>query len=105
MGVPRVWLVAVGVRVDVIALRSDGGVLRSGDVFVVVGTRRRPSRPRSSAPTAPGCRLVGCPAGRDRCGVEGTHRAVGGMSGDHDRCFSTLVLEGFVWWSLSSSRV
>ena len=27
------------------------------------------------------------------------------VSGDHDRCFSTLVLEGFVWWSLSSSRV
>ena len=34
-------------------------------------------------------------AGRDRCGVEGTQRAVGWMSGDHDRCFLTLVLEAF----------
>ena len=50
---------------------------------------------RSSAPTAQGCRLGGCPAGRDRCGVEGTQRAVGWMSGDHDRCFSTLVPEAF----------
>ena len=41
------------------------------------------------------CRLGGCPAGCDRCGVEGTQRAVGCMSGDHDRCFSTLVLEAF----------
>jgi len=37
----------------------------------------------------------GYPAGRDRCGVEGTQRAVGWMSGDHDRCFLTLVLEAF----------
>ena len=49
----------------------------------------------SSVPTAPGCRVGGCPAGRARCGVEGTQRAVGWMSGDHDRCFSTLVLEAF----------
>ena len=27
--------------------------------------------------------------------MEGTQRAVGWMSGDHDRCFSTLVLEAF----------
>jgi hypothetical protein len=49
----------------------------------------------SFAPTAPGCRVGGCPAGRARCGVEGTQRAVGWMSGDHDRCFSTLVPEAF----------
>ena len=42
-----------------------------------------------------GCRVGGYPAGRDRCGVEGTQRAVGWMSGDHDRCFLTLVLEAF----------
>ena len=39
--------------------------------------------------------MGGYPAGRDRCGVEGTQRAVGWMSGDHDRCFLTLVLEAF----------
>ena len=27
--------------------------------------------------------------------MEGTQRAVGWMSGDHDRCFLTLVLEAF----------
>ena len=30
MGFPRSWLVAVGVRVDVIGTRTDGGMLRSG---------------------------------------------------------------------------
>ena len=30
MGFPRSWLVAVGVRVDVIVTRTDGGMLRSG---------------------------------------------------------------------------
>ena len=36
------------------------------------------------------CRLGGCPAGCDRCGVEGTQRTVAWMPGDHDRCLSTL---------------
>ena len=44
-------------------------------------TSRPSSYSRSSAPTAQGCRLVGCPAGRDRCGVEGTQRAVDGCPG------------------------
>ena len=39
--------------------------------------------------------MGGYPAGRDRCGVEGTQRAVGWMYGDHDRCSLTLVLEAF----------
>ena len=30
MGFPRSWLVAVGVRVDVIVTRTDGGMLLSG---------------------------------------------------------------------------
>jgi hypothetical protein len=29
------------------------------------------------------------------CGVEGTQRAVGWVSEDHDRCFLTLVLGAF----------
>ena len=35
MGVPRPWLVVVGMRVDVIALHAGGGVLRSGADLVV----------------------------------------------------------------------
>ena len=52
-------------------------------------TRRRVSPAPLSAPTVVGCRLGGYPAGRDR---RSGKRAAGGMSGDHDRCFSTLVL-------------
>lgn len=96
MGVPRSRLVSVGVRVDVVVPRSDGGVLCSGVVFVCRRLRHHTLRRIPSfAPTAPGCRVGGCPAGRARCGVEGTQRAVGWMSGDHDRCFSTLVPEAF----------
>ena len=39
-----------------------------------------------------GFRLGGYPAGRDRWGGK---RAAGGMSEDHDRCFSMLVLGAF----------
>ena len=35
MGVPRPWLVVVGMRVDVISLHAGGGVLRSGADLVV----------------------------------------------------------------------
>jgi hypothetical protein len=42
--------------------------------------------------TLAGCRLGGYPTGRDRWGGK---RAAGGMSEDHDRCFSMLVLGGF----------
>ena len=48
--------------------------------------------PSSSAVTVAGCRLGGYPAGRDRWGGK---RAAGGMSEDHDRCFSMLVLGAF----------
>jgi hypothetical protein len=48
--------------------------------------------PRSSVPTVADCRLGGYPVGRDRWGGK---RAVGGMSEDNDRCFSTLVLGAF----------
>jgi hypothetical protein len=61
--------------------------------------RRRPTRcrasslpPRSSALTVAGCRLGGYSVGRDRWVGK---RAAGGMSEDHDRCFSTLVLGAF----------
>jgi hypothetical protein len=37
----------------------------------------------------------GYPAGRDRWGGMHGKRAAGGMSEDHDRCFSTLVLGAF----------
>ena len=35
MGVPRPWLIVVGMRVDVISLHAGGGVLRSGADLVV----------------------------------------------------------------------
>jgi hypothetical protein len=50
-----------------------------------------PLQPRSSAQMA-GCQLGGYPAGRD---LWGGKRAAGGMSEDHDRCFSMLVLGAF----------
>ena len=43
-GVPRSRLVSVGVRVDVVVPRSDGGVLRSGVVFVRRRLRHRTLR-------------------------------------------------------------
>ena len=44
VGVPRSRLVSVGVWVDVVVPRSDGGVLRSGVVFVLRRLRRRTLR-------------------------------------------------------------
>ena len=81
----------------VVVPRSDGGVLRSGVVFVRRRLRHRTLR-RIPALLRRRRRVVGWEdvlLGRDRCGVEGTQRAVGWMSGDHDRCFSTLVPEAF----------
>jgi hypothetical protein len=64
----------------------------SGAALVDVRLDVVPFPPRSSSPTVAGCRLGGYSAGRDRWDV---NRAVGGMSEDHDRCFSTLVLGAF----------
>jgi hypothetical protein len=65
--------------------------------FQLSRPRRRPTRRRVfpaplSAQTVAGCRLGSYSDGRDRW--SGT-RAAGGMSGDHDRCFSILVLGAF----------
>jgi hypothetical protein len=70
---------------------ADFGGLSSG-APVVVRLDVVSFPPRSSAPTVAGCRLGGYPDGRDRWGGK---RAVGGMSEDNDRCFSTLVLGAF----------
>jgi hypothetical protein len=66
--------------------------MNSGAAPVVVRLDVLPLPPHSSAPTVAGCRLGGYPTGRDWCG--GKH-AAGGMSEDHDRCFSMLVLGAF----------
>jgi len=71
--------------------RAGFGGLRSGAALVVVRLDVVPLPPRSSAPTVAGCRLGGYPVGRDRWDGK---RAAGGMPGDHDRCFSILVLGG-----------
>ncbi len=68
------------------------GGLRSGAALVVVHLEVVPLHPCSSALTVAGCRLVRFPAGLDRWGGK---RAAGGMSEDHDTCFSMLVLGAF----------
>jgi hypothetical protein len=84
--VPRVL-----VRRTASPAHADFGGLSSGAAPVVVRLDVVPLLPRSSAPTVTGCRLGGYPVGRDRWDGK---RAAGGMSGDHDRCFSILVLGG-----------
>ena len=64
--------------------------LSSGASPVIIRLDVVPLHPRSS--TVSGCQLGGYPAGRDLWG--GTNVA-GGMSEDHDRCFSMLVLGAF----------
>ena len=55
--------------------------------------RRRPTRRRASPAPLSAQTVAGwSSAGRDRWRVK---RAAGGMSEDHDRCFSTLVLGAF----------
>ena len=71
---------------------ADFGGLSSGAVPVVVRLAVVSFPPHSSAPTVAGCRLGEYPVGRDRWGGK---RAVGGMSEDNDRCFSTLILGTF----------
>jgi len=71
---------------------ADVGGLSSGAAPVVVGLDVVPLPPRSSTPTVAGCPLGGYPAGRDRWVGK---RGAGGMSKDHDRCFSMLVLGAF----------
>jgi hypothetical protein len=51
-----------------------------------------PLQPSSSTHTVTGFRLGGYPVGRDWWGGK---RDAGGMSEDHDRCFSMLVLGAF----------
>jgi hypothetical protein len=72
--------------------QRDFGGLSPGAAPVVVRLDVVPLPPLSSAPTVAGCRLGGYPAGRDWWGGK---RAAGGMSEDHDRCFSMLVLGAF----------
>ena len=60
--------------------------LSSGASPVIIRLDVVPLHPRSS--TVSGCQLGGYPAGRDLWG--GTNVA-GGISEDHDRCFSMLV--------------
>jgi len=73
-------------------VHADFCRLSSGAAPVVVRLDVVPLPSRSSAQTVAGCRLGGYPAGRDRWGGK---RAAGGMSEDHDRCFSMLVLGAF----------
>jgi hypothetical protein len=77
---------------DCITNATDVGGLSSGAAHVVVRLDVVTLPPSSSAVTVAGCRLGGYPAGRDRWGGK---RAAGGMSEDHDRCFSMLVLGAF----------
>jgi hypothetical protein len=81
----------VGVE-DGIAIARRLWRASSGVAPVVVRLDVVPLPPRSSAPTVAGCLLDGYPSGRDRWGGK---RAAGGMSEDHDRCFSILVLGAF----------
>jgi hypothetical protein len=60
---------------------------------VVVRLDVVPLQSSSSTTTVVGCQLGGYPAGRDWWGGK---IAAGGMSEDHDRCFSTLVLGAFL---------
>jgi hypothetical protein len=85
--VPRVL-----VRRTVSPVYADFGGLSSGAVPVVIRLDVVPLLSSSSEMTVAGCRLGGYPAGRDQWGGK---RAAGGMSKDHDRCFSMLVLGAF----------
>ena len=85
--VPRVL-----VRRTASPTHADFGGLNSGAAPVVVRLDVVPLQSRSSTPTVVGCQLGGYPAGRDQWGGK---QAVGGMSEDHDRCFSMLVLGHF----------
>jgi hypothetical protein len=78
-----------------IAYSAVGGGLRSGFALIDVLLDVVPLQPSSCSPTVVGCRLGGYPAGRDLWGGKSAKRAAGGMSEDHDRCFSTLVLGAF----------
>jgi len=102
--VPRVlvWRTASPAHADFDGLSSGAApvVVRLGSssdsgrrpTRVVVRLDAVPLPPRSSALTVAGCRLGGYPDGRDRWGGM---RDAGGMSEDHDRCFSMLVLGSF----------
>jgi hypothetical protein len=85
--VPRVlmWRTASPAYAD-----FDG--LSSGAPPVVIRLDVVSLQSRSSTPMVAGCQLGGNPAGRDQWGGK---RAAGGMSEDHDRCFSILVLGAF----------
>ena len=80
---------------------AGAGLYRSATRLVAGCVREQLSSPsadvvplqtRSSSPTVADCWLGGYPAGRDWWGGK---RHAGGMSEDHDRCFSMLVLGAF----------
>ena len=85
--VPRVlvWRTASPEHADFVGLSS-------GASPVVVRLDVVPLQPSSSTQTVTGFRLGGYPVGRDWWGGK---RDAGGMSKDHDRCFSMLVLGAF----------
>ncbi len=68
---------------------ADFGGLISGSSPVIIQLDVVSLPPRSSAPTVADCQLGGYPAGRDQWGGKCN---AGGMSEDHDRCFSMWKL-------------
>jgi hypothetical protein len=71
---------------------ADFGGLSPEAPPVVVRLDVLPLQPSSSTQTVAGCLLVGYSVGRV---LWGGKRAAGGMSEDHDRCFSMTVLGAF----------